>query len=97
MQASANDQLISIQERNEALRELEQNIVDVNAIFKDLAVIVHEQGDMIGESFKKSTKINFTNFCIWFLDSIENNVVSAQMQVEDAGTQLREAVKHQVR
>lgn len=75
VQSNVKDQLISVQERNEALRELEQNIVDVHGIFKDLAVIVHEQGEMI--------------------DSIEGNVTSAQMQVEDANTQLRAAVTYQ--
>jgi len=36
-----------IQEREHALRQLESDIVDVNQIFKDLAVMVHEQGEMI--------------------------------------------------
>ena len=38
----------------------------------------------------------FKCFFLSLQDSIEGNVVSAQMQVEDANTQLREAVKYQV-
>ncbi|CAD5209021.1 unnamed protein product [Bursaphelenchus xylophilus] len=39
--------LMEIRERKEALNQLEQDISDVNQIFKDLARIVHEQGDMV--------------------------------------------------
>jgi t-SNARE complex subunit (syntaxin) len=39
--------LIQLQEREAALRKLENDIVDVNTIFKDLAVMVHEQGEII--------------------------------------------------
>lgn len=31
----------------QALQQLEQDVNDVNQIFKDLARIVHEQGDMV--------------------------------------------------
>lgn len=48
MQINVNEQLISVEERNAALRELEQNISDVHGIFNDLKVIVNEQGEMIG-------------------------------------------------
>lgn len=36
-----------LREREQAIRKLENDIVDVNAIFKDLATMVHDQGDMI--------------------------------------------------
>lgn len=36
-----------LREREQAIRKLENDIVDVNAIFKDLATLVHDQGDMI--------------------------------------------------
>lgn len=36
-----------IYERESAIRQLEADIVDINDIFKDLGVMVHEQGDMI--------------------------------------------------
>ena len=39
--------LTQLREREAALRKLENDIVDVNMIFKDLAVMVHDQGDMI--------------------------------------------------
>ncbi|XP_078683194.1 syntaxin-12-like isoform X5 [Branchiostoma floridae x Branchiostoma belcheri] len=36
-----------IRERETAIRQLEADIMDVNSIFKDLATMVHEQGEMI--------------------------------------------------
>lgn len=36
-----------LREREEAVRKLEADIVDVNHIFKDLAALVHEQGEVI--------------------------------------------------
>lgn len=62
-------------EREEALRKLESDIVDVNQIFKDLGLLVHEQGDVI--------------------DSIEANVESASVSVEQGTEQLRQAKDYQ--
>lgn len=39
--------MAQLREREAALRKLENDIVDVNMIFKDLAVMVHDQGEMI--------------------------------------------------
>lgn len=36
-----------LREREDAVRKLEADIVDVNHIFKDLATLVHEQGEVI--------------------------------------------------
>ncbi|GFT09458.1 hypothetical protein NPIL_9031 [Nephila pilipes] len=36
-----------LREREEAVRKLEADIVDVNHIFTDLAALVHEQGEVI--------------------------------------------------
>jgi len=41
------DDLQEIQEREDAVRQLEEDIVDVNMIFKDLATMVHEQGEIV--------------------------------------------------
>ncbi|XP_076804496.1 syntaxin-12-like isoform X1 [Clavelina lepadiformis] len=45
--AISADELREIEERENAIRQLEADIVDVNMIFKDLGTMVHEQGDMI--------------------------------------------------
>lgn len=37
-----------IEERDHGIQEIQQQIGEVNEIFKDLAVLVHEQGAMIG-------------------------------------------------
>lgn len=39
--------MAQLRERESALRRLENDIVDVNMIFKDLAVMVHDQGEVI--------------------------------------------------
>jgi hypothetical protein len=54
----------------------QSDIVDVNTIFKELATMVHEQGEMI--------------------DSIEANVETAQMRVEEGTSQLATAASYQV-
>ncbi|KAK0422820.1 hypothetical protein QR680_007805 [Steinernema hermaphroditum] len=47
MQKQHQINLAEIRDRQMALNQLEQDITDVNHIFKDLARIVHEQGDMV--------------------------------------------------
>jgi len=39
--------LAQLRERESAIRRLENDIVDVNMIFKDLAMMVHDQGEVI--------------------------------------------------
>ena len=39
-----------IEEREQGIREIQQQIGDVNEMFKDLAVLVHEQGVIIGKT-----------------------------------------------
>ncbi len=39
--------LEQLREREQAIRQLEADIVDVNIIFKDLASMVHEQGEVV--------------------------------------------------
>ncbi|XP_072317488.1 syntaxin-12-like [Eucyclogobius newberryi] len=42
-----HDDLEVIRERETNIRQLESDIMDVNQIFKDLAVMIHDQGEMI--------------------------------------------------
>uniref|UniRef100_A0A1A7X3R1 Syntaxin-7 n=1 Tax=Iconisemion striatum TaxID=60296 RepID=A0A1A7X3R1_9TELE len=46
-EAFNDEDLRLIQERESAIRQLESDITDINDIFKDLGMMVHEQGDMI--------------------------------------------------
>jgi len=41
------DRLTELRERETAVKQLESDIMDVNQIFKDLATMVHEQGEVI--------------------------------------------------
>lgn len=63
----------AIQERESQLKKLEGDILDVNQIFKDLATMVHEQGDVID-----SIEAN--------VESAEVHVDQANTQLEQAKT-----------
>ncbi|KAL7987753.1 hypothetical protein Chor_006672 [Crotalus horridus] len=43
------DDLRLIEERESAIRQLESDILDINEIFKDLGMMIHEQGDVIAQ------------------------------------------------
>ena len=64
-----------LHEREQAIQKLESDIMDVNQIFKDLGMLVHEQGEMI--------------------DSIEANVESSAVHVEQGRDQLYKAKEYQ--
>lgn len=51
--------LQQLQEREAAMRQLESDIIDVNTIFKDLATMVHEQGEIVDsiEANVESTQV----------------------------------------
>lgn len=66
----------ALQEREHAIRKIETDIVEVNQIFKDLATMVHEQGEVI--------------------DSIEANVETASIQVNEGAGQIAKAREYQV-
>merc|ERR1712062_454633 len=57
------DRLKDLAERERAMRQLESDITDVNTIFKDLATMVHEQGEVIDsiESNIESTTVQVTS------------------------------------
>lgn len=44
-----------IEERELGIQEIQQQIGEVNEVFKDLAVLVHEQGTIIGKSSQSFT------------------------------------------
>ena len=69
--------LEQLQERQRAFNQLESDILDVNTIFKDLAMLVHDQGDMI--------------------DSIEANVESTHVTIQNGTEQLQQAEAYQSR
>uniref|UniRef100_A0A6J0SGU2 Syntaxin-7 n=1 Tax=Pogona vitticeps TaxID=103695 RepID=A0A6J0SGU2_9SAUR len=69
------DDLRLIEERESAIRQLESDILDINEIFKDLGMMIHEQGDVI--------------------DSIEANVETAEVHVQQANQQLSRAADYQ--
>jgi len=73
-QLSPNE-MAAMHERESAIIQLEADIADVNMIFKDLATMVHDQGEII--------------------DSIEQNIETAVVDIQSGNTQLRQAREHQ--
>lgn len=80
--------------------------MDVNQIFKDLAVMIHDQGEMIGKSEKLRSgchldvRVHVHPVALpmfWFTDSIEANVESAEVHVDRGAVQLQKAAYYQVR
>merc|ERR1712037_1014013 len=51
-----------LEQREQSMRQLESDIVDVNTIFKDLATMVHEQGEIVDsiEQNIESTTVQVT-------------------------------------
>ena len=41
-------ELNMVEDRHKAIKKLESDIVDLNSIFKDLSVLVHDHGEIIG-------------------------------------------------
>jgi len=66
-----------LQERERAIRQLESDILDVNTIFKDLATLVHDQGEVV--------------------DSIEANIESTHVRVQEGTEHLRQAETYKTR
>uniref|UniRef100_A0A2P2I4Z9 Syntaxin-7-like n=1 Tax=Hirondellea gigas TaxID=1518452 RepID=A0A2P2I4Z9_9CRUS len=75
VQLEQEAELDAIRERESQIRQLETDIGDVNQIFKDLATMVHEQGEVI--------------------DSIEANVETAQVNVQQGSVELQSARQYQ--
>uniref|UniRef100_A0A8C8Y9G6 Syntaxin-7 n=1 Tax=Panthera leo TaxID=9689 RepID=A0A8C8Y9G6_PANLE len=53
------DDLRLIHERESSIRQLEADIMDINEIFKDLGMMIHEQGDVIAQIQKNPVHHHF--------------------------------------
>ena len=65
-----------LREREQSIKKIETDIVDVNQIFKDIAKIVHEHNEVI--------------------DSIEANVETATIHVNEGAQQIARAREYHV-
>ena len=67
-----------IEEREQGIQEIQQQIGEVNEIFKDLAVLVHEQGVMIGKhcTFFNVIDYKYINTCKLFLLDLTVNLLT---------------------
>lgn len=93
-----------IEEREQGIQEIQQQIGEVNEIFKDLAVLVHEQGTMIGKSSDMFSRSHLFLF-VWlmsshvkhilFADDIGSNIEGSHAATAQAKSQLAKAAKTQ--
>ena len=81
-----------LEQRENAVRQLEADIMDVNQIFKDLANLVHDQVSLLP-----------LIICLTALapqgeivDSIESNVETSAIRVNEGTDQLMQAERYQV-
>jgi hypothetical protein len=94
-----------IEEREQGIREVQEQIGQANEIFKDLAVLVHEQGVVIGK-LPTTQKTNYScchpwiflplfHFLISFVttDDIQSNVGGSSAATTQARVQLAKASK----
>ena len=61
-----------IEEREHGIQEIQQQIGEVNEIFKDLAVLVSDQGVMIGKNLTASLYFNCSSFMALLLNHAIN-------------------------
>lgn len=69
----SNQEFEQVKGRQNQLQNLEQDIVDLNSVFKDLALIVHEQGDIIDNIASN-------------IEETEQTVIGASQQLKEAST-----------
>lgn len=89
-----------IEERDQGIQEIQQQIGEVNEIFKDLAVLVHEQGTMIGKLISMHlilihSMIKEADIVFLFPDDIGSNIEGAHAATAQAKSQLVKAAKSQ--
>ncbi len=78
-----------IREREEGVIEIERDMTEINEIFRDLSIAVHDQGGMLG--------LSLVFLCgSQFQDSIEANMTHADSAVENGTGQLVKASGYQV-
>lgn len=93
-----------IEEREQGIQEIQNQIGEVNDIFKDLAVLVHEQGTMIGKLWSFLRIFDF--LVLWsgwlmnfnqsiMTDDISSHVDNAQAATSQGKTLLAKAAKTQ--
>ncbi|KAH0887918.1 hypothetical protein HID58_050347 [Brassica napus] len=76
------DTLAEIQERHDAVRDLEKKLLDLQQIFMDMAVLVDAQGEMLD---------NIESQVRWYTHKKSNNVSSAVDHVQSGNTALQRA------
>lgn len=70
----ALETMAEIQERHEAIKDLERSLVDLHQVFLDMSVLVDAQGDMLGNI---EQQVCSTQACILNANSLSHHAVAA--------------------
>ena len=86
-----------LEQRENAVRQLEADIMDVNQIFKDLANLVHDQVRLSNTYYLlQNSHSNLVTLKGEIVDSIESNVETSAIRVNEGTDQLMQAERYQV-
>lgn len=96
-----------LMEREHRMRQIEEDVLDVNEIMRDLATLINQQGEQIGKFFLKFfpyrkifpvpgiRELNGKTF--WFQDTIEQGIDHAAGEVEAGTSELIKAAQSQAK
>lgn len=87
-------------EREQRVRQIEADVLNVNEIMRDLSVLMNEQGEHIGKLPPKiiKKKKSYTNVTAFYpADTIESRVDYAAGNVEDGTSELMKAAQSQAK
>ncbi|KYM98304.1 Syntaxin-12 [Cyphomyrmex costatus] len=77
-------------EREDRIKRIEGDILDVNQIMRELAALVHRQGDTIDTKYTRLIKFNNI-----FLDTIDNHIENIHGNVELGAQELEKGSNYQ--
>lgn len=91
-----------IEERTERIQAIENDIIDVNKIMRDLSAMVQQQGEVVGkrnpDNFENQRLKHFVlNWLNLFSGSIEDGIENVHGNVELGRQELDKAAGYQVR
>ena len=68
----------------------------MNEVMRDLGIMVHEQGESVGEQQRQCNCSNLYHLPIYPLGNLESNVERAHAEVVHGNQQLGSAVRYKV-
>lgn len=92
-----------LEEREKRVRQIEEDVLDVNQIMRELNTLINQQGEAIGMSSFSFSSHSFgiakcdAFFCFSFADTIEGSIDHVAGDVEAGRTELLKAAEYQAK